>query len=267
MVLEFRHMSTEEEFQEWAVPYVNAYPAIQDPPDVYGRRFFAMSQDPALRFLSVREDGRLVGGLETLDLEMNYLGTFIKVAGVGQVWVDFLQKKRGIAKAIVEYFLDHCESTGACLALLYAFRPDFYHDMGFGYGPRQEHYSFRPASLPEGTTHTPHGMVYLTEEDALLVEACRNEVAARRHGQTKMYAAERVGTFRAFGPKRRVVGYKENGRLRGYMTYGFRRYEENFIKNDMVIYGWLWDSPETLMRFCAFLRSQADQVRRTGACQ
>ncbi|MGE5559807.1 MAG: enhanced intracellular survival protein Eis [Chloroflexota bacterium] len=260
MARDIRRITTEQEFKEFAVPYLNAYPGSQAQPDTVAKQYFEVSHDPANHFWSVYEDGQLVGGMRLLDFEMNYYGKFIKAGGVGSVWVDYLHKKQGIAKDLITFFLDYYERAGAHMALLYPFRPDFYHKMGFGYGTKQEHYSFAPASLPK--YDGAHGIVYLTEDDAQFLQDLRNRVAAARHGHIKMHTAERIGTFMNFPPRKTIVGYKENGVLRGYMTYGFKRYDSSFVKNDMMIRDWVCDGPETLLRFCGFLRSQADQIHR-----
>lgn len=260
MAREIRRITSQEEFNEFSALYLNAYPGSQATPDAVARNHFAMSHDPTVQFWSVYDDGRLVGGMQTFDFRLNYFGRFISASGIGGVWVDFLHKKRGIAKDLVAFFLDRCERSGAYLALLYPFRPDFYHRMGFGYGTRQEHYSFAPVSLPAGDSS--HGIVYLTEEDAPLLQAFRDEMAARRHGQIAMPDWERQRLFATFGARKTLVGCKEGGRLRGYMAYRFKRYDNNFVKNDLLIREWVVDGPETLLRFCAFLRSQADQINR-----
>lgn len=260
MAREIRRITREEEFKEFSALYLNAYPASQATPDAVAQDHWAMAQDPAVQFWTVYDEGRPVGGMQTFDFQLNYFGRFIGASGVGGVWVDFLHKKRGIAKDLVTFFLDRCERTGAYLALLYPFRPDFYHKMGFGYGARQEHYSFAPASLP--AADGPHGIDYLTEEDAPLLQAFRDEMAARRHGQIKMLDWERQRLFAAFAPRRMLVGCKEDGRLRGYMAYRFKRYDNSFVKNDLIVREWVVDGPDTLLRFCAFLRSQADQINR-----
>lgn len=260
MTREIRRIASQEEFNEFAPLYLNAYPGAQATPDAVARSHYAMAQDPTVQFWSVYENGQLVGGMQTFDFRLNYFGRFISAGGIGGVWVDFLHKKQGIAKDLVTFFLDRCERTGAYLALLYPFRPDFYRQMGFGYGTRQEHYSFAPASLP--ASDGPHGVVYLTEEDAPLLQAFRNEMAARQHGQIAMADWERQRLFATFGARKTLVGYKEDGRLRGYLAYRFKRYDNNFVKNDLLIREWVVDDPETLLRFCTFLRSQADQIHR-----
>lgn len=257
---EIRRITSEAEFKEFSAPYLNAYPGGQGQPDAVAKQLFELSRDPQNSFWSVYQDSRLVGGMRLLDFEMNYHGRFIRAGGVGGVWVDFLHKKQGVAKDLITHFLDYCEQSGACMALLYPFRPDFYRKMGFGYGAKAERYSFAPASLPQ--SDGPHGVVYLTEEDAPSLQTFRDRMAAMRHGHIKMHAAERNGTFATHGPRMTIVGCKVNGELRGYMTYGFKRHENNFVKNDMVIRDWLCDGPETMLRFCAFLRSQADQINR-----
>lgn len=254
-----RQLSTEQEYLAFCSAYVNSYPATRSTPDQLAERFQRMAQDPENHYWGVWEDERLVGGFVMLDFQMNYLARFIAAGGIGNLWVDLLEKKRGIAKEIIQYFMDYYERAGATLAMLYPFRPDFYHQMGFGFGPKGYQYRFLPASLPGD--RTPHGLEYLTDADTRLIRDCRDAYASRQHGEIKMHGTEWVGLGIAFGQRRRLIGYKENGVLRGYMAFGFKGYD-NFVKNDLIIHEWVCDGPETRQRFCNFLRSQADQIHR-----
>jgi predicted acetyltransferase len=48
------------------------------------------------------------------------------------------------------YFLRHYREQGAPLVALYPFRPDFYRQMGFGYGTKMDQHRVKPSALPRG---------------------------------------------------------------------------------------------------------------------
>jgi predicted acetyltransferase len=49
----------------------------------------------------------------------------MKAGGIGNVAVDLRRKKEHIAKDMMEYIHKHYRDSGAPMALLWPFRPDF----------------------------------------------------------------------------------------------------------------------------------------------
>ena len=47
--------------------------------------------------------------MRLLDFKLNYHGQMLAASGVGMVAVDLLQKKKGLAKDLINYYLDHYE--------------------------------------------------------------------------------------------------------------------------------------------------------------
>lgn len=262
MAIEIRRLTADEDLQEYARICNNAYPAFPRPVDEAVQRLRdRCPRDHDSELWGAFDGPRMMGGMRLLDYQLNYLGRFIAAGGVGMVAVDLLQKKRGAARELIRFFLDDCERNGQTLAMLYPFRPDFYHDMGFGYGTKMNLYSFRPDSLPLASRD--HGAHYLNLEDMPLLEEFSAAEAARRHGYCLMSEPEREGLWKGFGEKRNLVGHTRDGRLGGYLAFSFKRgHENNFVLNDMMVHAWQWDNPQSLAALCSFIHIQADQVNR-----
>lgn len=262
MSIEIRRIVSTDELTEFARISNNAYPAFPRPLDETLERIRQRCpRDHNSEIWGAFEGEQLLGGMRLLDFEMNYFGRYIPAGGVGMVAVDLLHKKRGVARKLIEHFLDDCEANGQYLAMLYPFRPDFYHKMGFGYGPKMHQYSFAPSSLPRSAGR--HGAVYLTLDDMPLLADFHRAESARRHGYCLMGDMELEGLWKDFGEKRNLVGHMQDGRLGGYLAFSFRRcHENNFICNDMVIRAWRWNNQASLAALCGFIHTQADQVNR-----
>jgi predicted acetyltransferase len=199
--------------------------------------------------------------MRLIDYKMNYYGEMILAGGVGGVAVDLLHKKKGLAKDLITYYLDYYEQKGAALAFLYPFRPDFYYKMGFGYGTKMNQYSFCPASLPSAVFSGE--LVYLTGEDLPLIRRFYEKLTRIKHGYCFKSEWEYEGLIKHSATPHMMIGYKEADELKGYVTFGFRKgHENNFVKNNMHIREWLWETPEALNGLCHFLQTQADQINR-----
>jgi predicted acetyltransferase len=58
----------------------------------------------------------------------------------------------------------------------------------------------------------------------------------------------------------RLVGYEEDGRIRGYLVFRFDQ-GETFILNDIHIQELIYEHKQALWQLSTFLHSQADQIR------
>jgi predicted acetyltransferase len=191
------------------------------------------------------------------DFQINLFSAMRPAGGAGLVAVDLLHKKERVAKGLLEFFLDHYYERGYPLTMLYPFRPDFYKKMGFGYGPKVNQYRISPDSLPRGRSKT--NVRFLTKEDTGLVKECYNRIVEQTHGMT--YAQEFRWQNLAEQGDGRIVGYERDGRIEGYLTYGFEK-GKNFLENDMIITEMLYENREALSELLTFLHSQLDQVKK-----
>jgi predicted acetyltransferase len=251
-----------EDLPRFGLLSANAYPGFGLTPAQMTQRFQELAAGDVVSTLwGAFEGDELLGGMRVLDLSVNYAGRFISAGGLGSLAVGLLHKKRGVARDLVRFFLARCAQEGQPLAMLYPFRPDFYHRMGFGFGTKRRRYAFTPASLPRGGG--AEHLVPLSDDDLPALRAFCQEQAASRHGFCARTAWELAKLLSAHGPRRTLVGYREGGRLRGYLAFTFEAaHAHNPLKHDLVIKEWLWDGPGVLGAFCAFLHTQSDQVSR-----
>jgi len=57
--------------------------------------------------------------------------------------------------------------------------------------------------------------------------------------------------------------YLDKNTVRGYLVYSFKKVQEtNWIKNDMILYDFIYENPDALHGLLSFLRTQADQIHR-----
>ncbi len=200
---------------------------------------------------------RLKGVMRLYDFDMTLFETRALVGGVGFVAVDLLHKKEKICKQMIEYYLDYYLKKGAALTALYPFRPDFYRKMGFGYGTKMNRYRLRPADLPkgEGKKH----IFFLSKKDFPAMMRCYDRYANKTHGMMKKCRFEMM---RFETPKSKIVGYKKNGKISGYMVFNFKSArDDNFILNDLQIAELIYENRDVFLELISFLNSQADQVR------
>lgn len=241
-----------------------AYPGIADYDEEsvkhVSERFQTMQkEETSLNFYGYYLDGQLVGAMRQHDFQMNMLGEEIPVGGVGLVAVDLLHKKQRIAKDLITFFIDHYHQRDQAMTLLYPFRPDFYKQMGFGFGPRMDSYKLKPQAF-RNFKEKSH-LKFLTADDKGLVETCCAAFYKQTHGMIKKPDFEykqllgRPGQF--------VVGYVKEGELLGYFPFSFKQaHPTNNMVNDLHIGEMIYLNPDALKEFSTFLHSQADQVHQ-----
>ena len=262
---EIRRLTTIDEYEAFVTIGANAYPAWPGWPAGQTRRTAAErllsldAPEQPIQAYGLFREGQLQGRMRLFDFMMTLFETPVLVGGLGSVAVDLAHKKEKVARDLVAFYLLHYRARGAPLAALYAFRPDFYKAMGFGYGPKLNTYHFAPAALPAAGDRAR--VRFLTATDADAVNACYERITARTHGMMRQLATERHQMFD--DDSLRVVGYVVNGELRGYLTFTFESASaHNPLLNDLVVERLLYEDTQTLLALLAFLRSQSDQVRR-----
>ncbi|MEI7771497.1 MAG: GNAT family N-acetyltransferase, partial [Chloroflexales bacterium] len=179
-------MSTEirpladDEIISFAQIALGAYPSISArPEDVAERMRAEQAENPTTRLYGCFRDADLLGGMRHHDFTMLFHGSPVPVGGVAMVAVDLLHKKEHVARDLIRHYLRHYRAAGAPVAALYPFRPDFYRQMGFGYGARLSHYRVGPDSFPAGPRdHLRH----LGGEDLPALLACYARYARQTHG-------------------------------------------------------------------------------------
>jgi len=196
--------------------------------------------------------------MKLYDFTMNVRGAQLPTGGVGMVAVDLLHKKQRVAFDLIHYFLRHYRERGATLAELYPFRPDFYKQMGFGYGAKMSEYRVRTESFPNGPGRERLRMLTIADAPALL--ECYNRFQDVTHGMIRR--DEFSFPRRLANPAHRTVGYERDGRLTGYLIFDdVTDPNGNFVLNDLIVEELVYETPDALAALLAFLRGQADQFR------
>ena len=253
-----------EEIDRFANIVINAYPGFEitskeKEENIKGYLKKILEEDENTDFYGLFRNGELMGGMRLHDFKMNYFSNIIDAGGIGLIAVDLLHKKEKVCKEIMEYFMKYCQKNGQYIALLYPFRPSFYKKMGFAYGPKMSHYRFKPEWSPN--KGDKEKVVYLSDDDKEELKECYNHYVSKTHGMIKKTDFELRKIFGRY--ENRVVGYKEEDHLEGYMVFSFKRKnEENFIKNDLEIKELIYNSREALMGLFSFLNTQKDQFER-----
>jgi predicted acetyltransferase len=259
------------DLRTWATVNENAYPAFGVASDEEKERLVERArtqaeENPAVAIYGCYQDDTLVGGMRLFDFELNMRGTMMLAGGVGAVAVDLAHKKEHVARDMIRFFVNHYRERSAPITLLYAFRPDFYGDMGFGYGTKMSLYRIKPAALPAGGDK--RRVRFASSAGQEEIAACYNRFAARRHGMILKARYELNSMFR--NPEQRMVAYWDSAQddgaddtVRGYLRFTFKRGSaESFILNDLLVTELVYETREALAGLLAFLRSQADQIDR-----
>nr|MBN2277831.1 GNAT family N-acetyltransferase [candidate division Zixibacteria bacterium] len=213
-------------------------------------------ENPEISTWGYFRDRKLLGGIRLFDFVMTMFETEIPVGGGGLLAVDLLYKREKVARGLMEYFINHYLKMGTCLTTLYPFRPDFYRRMGWGYGAKYNEYVVKPGDFPD--FGSKEHIVYLNSKDYSAVKDCYNRYAAVTHGMFRKCKYE----FGYFGrPEMRLVGFKQGRRILGYLAFEFKQLEkDNFIRNDIKIFEFIYESREAFSELITFLHTQDDQI-------
>ena len=206
---------------------------------------------PGLDYYGAYRDDVLLGGMVIGDYTMNLRGAVIPLSGVGMVHTDMLHKKEKICKEMMAFFLQHNREKDVHLLYLSPFRPDFYKQMGFGYGSTAYDYRIPPASFPN--TGAKEKLSYLPDKERTGFLDCYGRVMRKTHG---MISRNVFFTEEQLGGGKRAVVYKEEGVITGVLVFSFGDEKE------MVIHEWFCEDARAFRAFCSFLHTQSDQFHR-----
>ncbi|MGD2205874.1 MAG: GNAT family N-acetyltransferase [Anaerolineae bacterium] len=248
-----------EDFDALVHIFVNAYPGlkIEDRARFKERVLKLHQEEPTANFYGLFRNGQLLGIMCLYGFQMNFLNVHIPAGGVGQVAVHLAHKKEHVCKEMILYFLRRCRKRATPFAALYPFRPDFYRQMGFGYGTKMNRYRVKPIHLPKGPSKAH--VRYLTNDDREALRDCYQRVAVRTHGMMDKGERELRGIFDRAA--HRIVGCIQEGLVRGYLVFSFE-HGQDFITNDILVKEFIVETPEASSELLTFLQSQADQIQR-----
>lgn len=201
------------------------------------------------------EDDKLLGNMVLYDFTVDYYGQEIKARGIGFVAVEFLHKKQKVCREMLQWYLRDSLKLNYPLAMLYAFRPDFYQKMGFGFGTGCYNYVTKPECFPR--TEVNHPMIYLGTADKDEVIAFYRELYQAQHGMIPKKPREIEQYLEAQGVYR--VGYREGGKLHALLTFRLVSNESPDQSTHMKL-DLLFSDSLGLRAALNFLHSQSDQV-------
>ncbi|RDU38331.1 GNAT family N-acetyltransferase [Neobacillus piezotolerans] len=253
-----------DEFLDFAYIAIQAFPANKENTPEYKQKLAANlrrihEESGTIEFYGLFRDRKLLGGMRLHTFEMNLFGKIVPAGGVGLVAVDLLHKKEKVAKELIGHFIRYSREKGASMALLYPFRPDFYKKMGFGYGTKMNQYRIRPDSFP--SNGSKEGLAVLGEADKEKIRECYNRYAKKTHGMILKNGFDMDALFK--NPDNRVLGAFNGEELNGYIVYGFEQVDkQNFLRNNLVIREFIYETPDALTSIAKFLNSQSDQIER-----
>lgn len=242
----------------------NAYPGIKLNTPEEKRAFHdqllkGIADNPTHHLHGAYQDGVLVGGMRLFDFRLTLLSRNIDAGGVGLVAVDLLHKKEHVAKELILAFLRHYQTQGTPMAMLYPFRPDFYRQMGFGFGTRLSQYRLAPRALPRGSSKAH--VRYATPADAEALLACYTRYADRTHGMIARSALAFPPLLS--NPELRMLVYERDGQIEGYALGMFKSLDpDNFTLNDLHVTELIYEHSDALAELLTVLHTQADQLNR-----
>jgi predicted acetyltransferase len=223
----------------------------------YVRRLRERTAEPGMMRIAAYRDGMLAGTMAWYDFTMRLRTRDVFAGGIGAVAVAFEARRRGVARELVQAFVEAYAARGAALALLHPFRHDFYRNKGFGYGTKMNRYRFAPEALP-GSGRADRVRVARGEDDAA-VAACYERVRAVTNGLIATSVAEFRERLDDLG--QRVFVYADDaGTVRGY-ALARPVFDEARSVPELRVYEPICEEPAALAALLAFFRGLGDQFR------
>jgi len=238
----------------------NSYPDMSLPKD----KAFAWFDKIRSNFGSREFWGGFIGTQQvsvfvTNNFTLNYRGKFISAGGIGMVAVDLLHKKEKICKEMIEFYENYYLERGTSLLVLYPFRPDFYHKMGFGFGSTLHSYSIEPQQFSRFPKTDK--LEYANEANLSEITNFYNQQVMNLHGA--MLREEREFEGWLSNPKMRCLIHRENNDISGYLFFYFsERLPHDKGSFDLIIKEMQFKSVDVWRQLSTFLNTQSDQVKR-----
>jgi len=159
---------------------------------------------------------------------------------------------------MVEFYEEYYKKKGIPFGLLLPFRPDFYKNMGYGFGTKTNQYRLVTSKIPK--YHGESDLRYIKQEELGKLLDCHTRVVIKTHGMIAKFGDEIRDLF---GDEyNRVIGnYDENGNINGYLVYKFQNGKAgNYTINNIYVKELIYENTEVLRTLLGFLRKQEDQV-------
>jgi predicted N-acetyltransferase YhbS len=202
---------------------------------------------------------QLVGSLMLYHYQINYLGEWLPVEGIGSVAVDLLHKREGICREMMAWAENTILEKNISLSFLFPFRPDFYIPMGYGYGPTLYHYEIDPSQIPNKGDKSK--IIYLTNKDIPQIRGFEEKLSIQMHGYVKKQDREMKDYFDRLSWQK--IGFFQDNQLEGWMVFHTKQPDpKNFLRHHLYIYEWWNATISSRLSFLSFLYSQKDQYEK-----
>ncbi|MDP8228936.1 MAG: GNAT family N-acetyltransferase [Candidatus Electryoneaceae bacterium] len=252
----------DQDLPEMARLHYTAYPGI---PLTLEQRIENFRSDPRIsledRWVCLRKD-RLVGMFNLYNFQMYRSGELIPVGGIGGVAVSPEARREKIAYWMMMRAVRIMDKNGSPLSLLYPFRHNFYHRLGWGLIGRVQRYRFDPRSLPAYTDDKENVCPVTTSEDQEEVMSCYNRFAEKRNG---LLRRDDPTWFETVFKNETCYAYRssDSGKIEGYILFKYKPLSEetDFLDSDMSLREFVWTNQRSFRGLIGFLSAQRDQIR------
>lgn len=123
---------------------------------------------------------RIVGAFRGYALTQHMHGASYRMMGLAAVAVDETARRLGIGRELCEFAIRMGRERGDVLSVLFPFRPEFYHSLGWGYVGEMFAFRFRPESLRTSTNGST--VRRAGADDTKAIAACYARVARLSNG-------------------------------------------------------------------------------------
>lgn len=126
--------------------------------------------------------------------------------------------------------------------------------MGYGYGRKMNKYAVKPDDLPRGSKNH---VDYMGEGDINALHGCFTRYAHANHGMI----LKKRAFFERFIQRNKVVGYRKDGRVEGFIAFNFKKlHEDHFLFQNIEVSYLIYESREALSGLLTFLQTQLERV-------
>ena len=249
-MIEYRALTSAEFEQFWALDryaFARQYHRGRYTPEVIAQ----------LRGLFVH--GELVAQLLIMPFRMQAGNGALSVGAIGSVATWPQHRRRGYAEQLLRAACTELREQGAVLALLYPFRHEFYHRLGWALAGERRLVQPTPGQLrafqAEASTYVAVGPDQIEELDAIYRGALRGRYGPLVRDQNWW----RVDVLRTWSgePYHAFIWRDDQGRGRSYLIYRLERHEagDRIVCRDIVAL-----DPTARAQLFVFLARHADQI-------
>lgn len=202
------------------------------------------------------EGGRITAAFRAYRLTEYIAGVALPMLGLAAVAVSGSARRRGLGRRIVQDALRVGRDRGDVVSVLYPFRPDFYHALGWGFAGELHVCRFRPEALPEYEGHEHVRLA--TPQDRGAITACYARVARNANGPIRRDADAWTHHLEAPGTHAYVFAPRE---ITGYLLarYGRARSPERRV---LYVRELIAENDDAYRGLLGWISRQRDQWRR-----